>query len=283
MPITEKLKGRHRRLRRWGWAAVSVLVHAGLLAALVVSTADEELPVEEDAEEEVTYVDIRRFAPPPPPAASAQPEAQQPEPTPQRPQTRPQPQQPRPQPRTPPRATDLVDEVDSIPEDPIGADVPPPQITRPAETGPPARVSASGGAAGGQAGGVEGGVEGGREGGVVGGQGEEIPEPGGTYIASVVDRQAELSNRRELPRLMRRLYPDVLRDAGIGGRVVVQFVVDTNGRVDMSTVKVMSASHDGFVDVTRQALREFRFRPARVGSTTVRMLTQMPIIWEVAG
>lgn len=280
MPITDMLAGRHRHLRRWGFAAASILVHAGLLAALVVSTSTEDTGLtEEESDEEITYVDIRRFAPPPPPAATAQQAEAEPDPTPQTPQ--PQPQQPRPQPQTPPRATDLVDEVDSIP-DPLGTDIPEPAAPR-VETTVPAPVTGSRGQAGGQAGGVEGGVEGGRVGGVVGGQGEEIPEEGGTYIASVVDRQAELSNRRDLPRLMQRLYPSALRDARIGGRVVVQFVVDTNGRVDMGTLKITSATHDGFVEPTKQALREFRFEPARVGDRTVRMLTQMPIDWEVAG
>jgi len=135
---------------------------------------------------------------------------------------------------------------------------------------------------GGVAGGVEGGVEGGKVGGVVGGQGEEVPE-GGTYIASVVDRQAELTNRRDLARLMTRLYPRALQDMGVEGRVVVQFVVGTNGRVDMSTVKVLSASDQQFAEPTRKALGEFRFRPAKVGDRNVRMLTQMPIVWEVDG
>lgn len=282
MPITDMLAPRHRRLRRWGFAAASVLVHAGLLAALVISTADEEAIVEDEAvEEEVTYVDIRRFAPPPPPAATAaQPqEPQQPRPT-QQTQPRQTEPQPRPQPRTPPRPTDLVDVVDSLPDIPLGGDLPPERLTR-GEEGPPAGVTASEGATGGQVGGVEGGVEGGKVGGVVGGQGEDVPDPGGTFVASVVDRQAQLSNRRDLPRLMQRLYPSLLRDARIGGRVIVQFVVDANGRVDMGTVNVVSASHDGFVDPTMKALRQFRFQPAQMGDRNVRMLTQMPIVWEV--
>ena len=117
----------------------------------------------------------------------------------------------------------------------------------------------------------------------MGGQGEEVPEEGGTFIAAVVDRQAELTNRRDLARLMTRLYPSALQDMGVGGRVVVQFVVGTNGRIDMGTVKILSASDDQFAEPTRQALREFRFRPARVDDRNVRMLTQMPIVWEVDG
>lgn len=280
MPVTEQLsQGRHG-WRRWGFAAASVLVHAGLLVALVISTDEEAVAEAEERDEEVTYVDVRQFAPPPPPQASASsPEPQQATPQPETPQPQPRPQ-PRPQPQAPPRASDLVEPVDSLPDEPLG-DTPPIEDVAPPRVEPAGRA---GGVTqeGGQAGGVEGGVEGGKEGGVVGGQGEEVPDPGGTYIASVVDRQAELRNRRDLPRVMQRLYPNALQDAGVGGRVVVQFVVDANGRVDMSTVKIMSATHDGFAGPTREALREFRFRPARVGDRNVRMLTQMPIVWEVA-
>lgn len=280
MPVTEKLAERQSRWRRWGFAAASLVVHAGLLVALVLATAEgEATAAEPEEEEEITYVDISRVAPPPPPATSsapqqAEPEPQRAEPTPRTPQPR-----QRPEPRTPPRAADIIDPVDSLPDEPLGGDVPPepaPRVESSVQSG-----STSGSVAGGQAGGVEGGVEGGKVGGVVGGQGEEVPEPGGTFIAAVVDRQAELSNRSALPRLMRRLYPSILQDSGIGGRVIVQFVVDTNGRVDMSTVKIMSSSHDGFKDPTRKALREFRFTPARIGDRKVRMLTQLPIIWEV--
>lgn len=276
MPVTEKLSAGRSRWRRWGFAAASLVVHAGLLVALVAGTNQRETAiVEPEEEEEITFVDISRVAPPPPPSAA--PVQQQPEPTPRTPQPETRPQ-PRPQPRTPARAADIIDPVDSLPDQPLGETPPAPRLERSVE---PQVSGSAGGQAGGVAGGVEGGQQGGKIGGVVGGQGEEVPDPDGTYIAAVVDRKAELSNRNALPRLMQRLYPDVLRDAGIGGRVIVQFVVDTNGRVDMSTVKILSASHDGFEDATRKAIREFRFKPARMGDRKVRMLTQLPIIWEV--
>lgn len=270
---------RARGWRRWGWAAASVVLHAGLLAALVAATEQEDEVAVVAAEEEVTYVDISSFPPPPPPAAApSQPEPEQQRAEPQPTQPRPTPRTP-PRPQTPPRATDVLEpELDSMPE-PIGDVAPPTPIPGPVTEGPPAgRVTT--GQAGGQAGGVEGGVEGGRVGGKVGATG---PPEGGTFVAAVVDRKAELRNRRELPRIMERLYPPVLRDAGVGGRVVVQFVVDTNGRVDMSTVKVMSSDHNGLEGPTRKALGEFRFRPAKMGDRTVRMLTQMPIVWQVEG
>ncbi|MBW3554438.1 MAG: TonB family protein [Gemmatimonadetes bacterium] len=269
-----------RGWRRWGWAAASVLLHTGLLAALVVATEEEGELAAESVDEEVTYVDISSFPPPPPLAPTAreqepQPQAAEPQPT--RPE--PRPQRP-PQAQTPPRSTDIVEPVDSMPE-PLGEVPAPAPIQAPRVEGPPSGAVSTTPQPGGQAGGVQGGVEGGRVGGQVGATGP--PDEGGTFVAAVVDRRAELTNRRELPRIMERLYPDVLKEAGIGGRVVVQFVVEPSGRIDMSTVKVMSAEHDGFVDATRRALREFRFSPARMGDRKVRMLTQMPIVWQVEG
>ena len=42
----------------------------------------------------------------------------------------------------------------------------------------------------------------------------------------------ELLNRDEIVALLLRHYPPVLRQAGVEGSALVQFVVDTNGRVD---------------------------------------------------
>lgn len=282
MPITDMLPGSRRKgWRRWGFAVASAVVHAGLLAALVVATDEEGEAAPEVEPDAVTYVDITRFAPPPPPTA-ASPEPATPDPQPVQPEPQATPPRPEPQPRqaeTPPRAADILEPEDSIPDEPLGREPPlqpaAPRVSPAAPTGSVAPVRGSG------TGGREGGVEGGKEGGVVGGQGEEVPDPDGTYVAAVVDRQAELTNRRDLARILQRLYPAALRDARQGGRVVVQFVVQANGRVDMSSVKIMSSSHEGFEGPTREALQEFRFRPAQMGDRKVRMLTQLPIVWEV--
>lgn len=269
--MAESMIGRRRGWRRWAWGAASVLVHAALLGALVVATEEETGAAVAEGAEEVTYVDISSFPPPPPAPAQAAPE--EPRPTPQQP-TQPPVSRPRPAPQTPPRAADIVEPTPPDSLEPLGQEAPLAPVAPPVAQGPPAGAVSPVP----RAGGVEGGVEGGREGGQVG---AGPPPEGGTFVEAVVDRRAELRNRRDLPRIMERLYPDGLKRAGIGGRVVVQFVVDTNGRIDMSTVQVMSAEHDGLVDPTVRALREFRFSAARMGDRSVRMLTQMPIIWQV--
>jgi TonB family protein len=72
------------------------------------------------------------------------------------------------------------------------------------------------------------------------------------------------------------LYPDLLRQAGIQGRVVLEAVVDSTGRVQAQSISVVSATNPGFVAPARQALLATLFRPARIGGKAVRMLVRIP-------
>jgi TonB family protein len=71
-------------------------------------------------------------------------------------------------------------------------------------------------------------------------------------------------------------YPDLLRQAGVQGRVVLDAVVDTTGRVLSPSISVVSATNPGFVATARQALLATLFRPARIGGKAVRMLVRIP-------
>lgn len=71
-------------------------------------------------------------------------------------------------------------------------------------------------------------------------------------------------------------YPEQLRAAGVSGRVVVRFVVDTTGRVEASTVVVREAGHDLFAQSVRAVLPSLRFAPAEARGRKVRMLVDLP-------
>ena len=76
-------------------------------------------------------------------------------------------------------------------------------------------------------------------------------------------------------------YPEVLRQSGVGGRVLVQFTVDTTGRVDMASVRVMQSTHDLFTQAVRSALASFRFKPAEVNGKRVAALAEMPFEFQL--
>lgn len=71
-------------------------------------------------------------------------------------------------------------------------------------------------------------------------------------------------------------YPELLRQAGIQGRVVLEATVDTTGRVEPASVTIVSATNPAFVEPARQALIATLFRPAEVGGQATRMRVRIP-------
>ena len=76
-------------------------------------------------------------------------------------------------------------------------------------------------------------------------------------------------------------YPDILRQAGVEGEALVSFEVDTTGRADVSTFKVIRTSHELFATAVRNALPRMRFIPAEVGDRKVRQLVQQPFSFAI--
>jgi TonB family protein len=66
-------------------------------------------------------------------------------------------------------------------------------------------------------------------------------------------------------------YPPLLRQAGIAGRVVVLAVIDTTGRAEPASVRVIQGAHPGFDQPSKQWMLNALFRPARAGGRPVRV------------
>jgi periplasmic protein TonB len=99
--------------------------------------------------------------------------------------------------------------------------------------------------------------------------------PNEIFVAGAVERVAALV------RPVRPHYPDVLRLAGIEGRVVIRFVVDTAGVVERETIQTMESSHVRFENAARDALPRMRFKPAEIDGKPVRMLVEMPFDFRI--
>jgi len=112
------------------------------------------------------------------------------------------------------------------------------------------------------------GVAGGIAKGVVGGTG---PVGDQTYFEFQVEKQVAPAPGNTAPR-----YPDMLRSANVEGEVLVQFVVDTTGRVERGSVKVLKSSHELFTNSVQSALNNMRFYPAEIGGRKVKQLVQQP-------
>ena len=77
-------------------------------------------------------------------------------------------------------------------------------------------------------------------------------------------------------------YPDMLRQAGVEGEVLAQFVVDTTGRAEAGSLKILKSSHDLFIQSVKNALPQMRFIPAEVGGRKVKQLVQQPFTFSIS-
>jgi protein TonB len=77
-------------------------------------------------------------------------------------------------------------------------------------------------------------------------------------------------------------YPEPLRLAGIEGRVLVQAIVDTVGRVEPSSVRILESPSPGFDLPTKRWALAARFRPARRQGRAVRVLVNLPVVFSTA-
>ena len=76
-------------------------------------------------------------------------------------------------------------------------------------------------------------------------------------------------------------YPAWLREQGIQGRVVVQFIVDSLGRAEPSSVKVIQTPNAGLDQPAMNYVLRARFRPGIVHGRPVRVLINLPIDFKV--
>jgi protein TonB len=77
------------------------------------------------------------------------------------------------------------------------------------------------------------------------------------------------------------VYPDILRQAGVEGEVLATFVVDTTGRAEVASFKVLRSTNDMFEKAVRTALPRMRFIPAEVGGRKVKQLVQQPFTFSI--
>jgi protein TonB len=113
------------------------------------------------------------------------------------------------------------------------------------------------------------GVAGGIAKGAVGGTGPVVQDQ--PYFEFQVEKPVVPAPGNSGPR-----YPEILKSANVEGEVLAQFVVDTSGRVEMGTFKVLKSSHDLFTNAVKTSLQNAKYLPAEVGGKKVKQLVQQP-------
>ena len=97
-----------------------------------------------------------------------------------------------------------------------------------------------------------------------------VPSSDQVFAEAVVEEKPDLLSGPQAE------YPQLLRTAGIEGTVIAQFVIDTMGRAEPGSIKILRSPNPGFDQPVRNALLRSLFRPARVHGRAVRVLVQQP-------
>jgi TonB family protein len=95
------------------------------------------------------------------------------------------------------------------------------------------------------------------------------------YTSDQVDEPAHLRGPSAAP-----TYPDSLWRAGVPGRVVAEFIVDSEGVIEPGSLRIASSTHPYFTSAVKAALDNAEFRPAQLGGKSVRQIVQLPFVFS---
>lgn len=107
------------------------------------------------------------------------------------------------------------------------------------------------------------------------------PADGDARGAVYVDRWVE-----EPPALVSHppaRFPDVLRQAGIAGRAVVEAVIDTTGRAERGSMRVVDATNQLFAAPAQAVVAGSVYRPGRVSGHPVRVRIRIAVVFRLEG
>jgi protein TonB len=119
------------------------------------------------------------------------------------------------------------------------------------------------------------GVEGGVARGVEGGTGPVITDQ--PYMEAVVEERPETIQGTCVP----PRYPAVLSQAGMQGRVTIEFIIDTLGRAERNSLRVVNSFHPLAEAPARETVLTCRYRPGRIQGRAVRVRVQIPINFQI--
>jgi len=272
MHLLESTKTK-KKGRSAGGTISSVILHVLVIFLAVFATARAGTRRDRPKAEKLNFVAVKKNEPPPPPKKEPPPPKKV--------------EVPKPKPKTPELKVEMpkLPKVET-PAPPQGFKVLPPPVSVPTAI-PQVDVSkaltnendfSGKGVAGGSANGVKGGTgdenSKGKEAGEV--KKPEPPEEHGPYMEFQVEKPVSKIGG-EAPE-----YPSNLKDQGVEGSVIAQFVVNESGRYESGTLKILSSSNPAFTAAVKDALPRMRFSAAQIGGKKVQQLVQMPFQFHIA-
>ena len=103
------------------------------------------------------------------------------------------------------------------------------------------------------------------------------------YAAEELTTKPKLASSARTAQLVQKSYPAKLRDAGVDGTVQVQFIIGADGKVESSSVEVLSASVPALAEAAKEVAAKIEFSPGKVNDAPVRTRVLLPIVYKARG
>lgn len=237
--------------RSAGGTIFSIILHSLIVFLAVFATARAGVRKAEKVETKVSFVEMKKDEPPPPKKELPPPPKEAP-----KPKAVDVPQLPRDVPLAPPQGFTVIAPVVNIP-----TSLPTVDLSRALTN----ENDFSGkGVAGGSSSGVKGGTG-----------NQDTGADHGPYMEFQVEKAVEKIGG-DAPE-----YPPSLKDSGVEGEVMAQFVVNESGRYEPGTLKILKSSNPAFAAAVKDALPRMKFSAAQIGGKKVQQLVQMPFQFHI--
>ncbi len=100
------------------------------------------------------------------------------------------------------------------------------------------------------------------------------------YGQNQLDVPTKVASTEMTSRLLARSYPPALKRAGVTGTVNLEFVVDTTGKVEAASVKVVDSTSPELAAAAKSVVPDLKFKPGRVKGQAVRSTVSLPIVYN---
>lgn len=94
-------------------------------------------------------------------------------------------------------------------------------------------------------------------------------------VAEITDVSPKVDEAPAPVRTVAPDYPGSLREAKVNGVVSIVLVVDESG--DVLAAEVAKSTHDDFTSPALNAIRRWKFRPAKVAGKAVKVKVTIPV------
>jgi TonB family protein len=105
----------------------------------------------------------------------------------------------------------------------------------------------------------------------------QAQQNGQVYAAVDLTTPPLIESMERAARVIQESYPKVLESRGIGGTVLLQFVVEADGSVNRASVKVVAATINRLGEAAKAVIHNVRFTPGTLDGTPVRTEIQFPV------